>query len=78
MHYLTKPAMALRLVVLEASNIVEIDFTAAHRLSEAIKFCHEQGILFAVARLESVRAQDSFRRFGISDLVGNEDFYHSV
>jgi len=78
MHYLTKPAMALRLVVLEASNIVEIDFTAAHRLSEAIKFCHEQGILFAVARLESVRAQDSFRRFGIRDLVGNEHFYHSV
>jgi MFS superfamily sulfate permease-like transporter len=77
-YYLTKPATWPRLVVLEASNIVEIDFTAAHTLSETIKFCRDRDILFAVARLESVRAQDSFRRFGIRDLVGNERFYHSV
>jgi len=77
-HYLTKPVRPPRLVVLEASNIVEMDFTAAHTLSEAIKLCRARGILFAVARLESVRAQDSFRRFGICDLVGNEHFYHSV
>src|SRR5690348_17210473 len=32
----------------------------------------------AVARPESVRAQDSIRRFAIGDLVGNEHFYHSV
>jgi MFS superfamily sulfate permease-like transporter len=68
----------LQLVVLEASSIVEIDFTAAHALREAIDFCRSQGILFAVARLESMRAQDSFRRFGITDIVGNEHFYHSV
>jgi MFS superfamily sulfate permease-like transporter len=67
-----------QLVVLEASSIVEIDFTAAHALREAIDFCRSQGILFAVARLESMRAQDSFRRFGITDIVGNEHFYHSV
>lgn len=78
MHYLTQAAKPPRLVVLEASNIVEMDFTAAHRLAEAINFCRDRGILFAVARLESVRAQDSFTRFGIRKLVGNEHFYHSV
>lgn len=77
-RYLDKRAMSLRLVVLEASNIVEIDFTAARALAEAVERCNDRGILFAVARLESVRAQDSFRRFGLTILVGNEHFYHSV
>lgn len=78
MHVLNQSRSTLRLVVLEASNIVEMDFTAAHKLAETIDFCHGQGIQFAVARLESVRAQKSFARFGIGDLVGNEHFYHSV
>ncbi|HLY04114.1 MAG TPA: SulP family inorganic anion transporter [Rhizomicrobium sp.] len=78
MRYLTDAQTPLRVVVLEASNIVEMDFTAAHTLAEAINFCRNRGIHFAVARLESVRAQDSFTRFGIRNLVGNEHFYHSV
>lgn len=78
MRYLDKGAMSMPLVVLEASNIVEIDFTAARALAEAAERCHDRNILFAVARLESVRAQDSFRRFGLTDLIGNEHFYHSV
>lgn len=78
MHHLDRAEMPLHLVVLEASNIVEIDFTAAHRLADTIKLCRDRGLIFAVARLESQRAQDSFRRFGITNLVGNEHFYHSV
>ena len=78
MHHLTHASTPLRLVILEASSIVEIDFTAAHTLCEAVSFCRDRGVLFAVARLESLRAQDSFRRFGITEVIGNEHFYHSV
>lgn len=78
MNYLAKAETPPRLVVLEASNIVEMDFTAAQRISDVIKFCGDRHILFAVARLESQRAQESFTRFGIRGLVGNERFYHSV
>ncbi|HEY6579449.1 MAG TPA: SulP family inorganic anion transporter, partial [Rhizomicrobium sp.] len=67
-----------KLVVLEASSIVEIDFTAAHALAEVAGFCRDKGVAFAVARLESVRAQQSFKRFGIVDLVGASRIYRSV
>ena len=77
MESLRRPPLP-RLIVLEASSIVEIDFTAAHTLCEAVSFCRDRGVLFAVARLESLRAQDSFRRFGITEVIGNEHFYHSV
>jgi MFS superfamily sulfate permease-like transporter len=78
MHRLTHASTPLRLVILEASSIVEIDFTAAHTLCEVVKFCRDRGLPFAVARLESLRAQDSFKHFGITDIVGNGRFYHSV
>lgn len=68
----------VRLVVLEAGNIVEIDFTAAHVMSEVVRACRDRGARFAIARLESVRAQQSLRRFGIVDLVGSAHIYRSV
>ncbi|MGH6794954.1 MAG: SulP family inorganic anion transporter [Methylocella sp.] len=68
----------LDLIVLEASSIVEIDFTAAQILIEFIEFCAQSKIRFAVARLESVRAQDAFERLGITDAVHPDHFFHSV
>lgn len=68
----------LHLVVLEASSIVEIDFTAAHILGEAAELCRSKGAMFAVARLESIRAQQSFSRFGVMQTVGPAHFFHSV
>ena len=56
-----------RLIVLEATGIVEIDFTAAQILRDLIRRCHADGVDFAIARLESVRAQDAMARFGIDD-----------
>src|ERR1700761_1711766 len=46
---------APRLLVLEASGMVEIDFTAAQVLLDLLKDCREGGVTAAVARLESVR-----------------------
>jgi MFS superfamily sulfate permease-like transporter len=67
-----------RLLVLEATGIVEIDFTAAQVLAEIIKQCHDDGIDFAIARLESSRAQQAIVRFGIDTLLGPDRQFHSV
>ena len=68
----------LDLIVLEASSIVEIDFTAAQILIEFTEFCAQSNIRFAVARLESVRAAEAFERLGITDAVHRDHFFHSV
>jgi sulfate permease, SulP family len=67
-----------RLLVLEATGIVEIDFTAAQVLTDLIRRCHADGVDFAIARLESVRAQDAMTRFGIGELLGPDHLFQSV
>ena len=68
----------VKLVVLEASNIVEIDYTAAQALIDTIRHCRDKGAVFAIARMESLRAQAALKRFGIADIVGAERIFHSV
>jgi MFS superfamily sulfate permease-like transporter len=68
----------LRLFVLEASSIVEIDYTAAQVLGEVIDQVHGQGAAFAVARLESLRAQAAFERFGVNRRLGPGRLFHTV
>ena len=67
-----------RLIVLEATGIVEIDFTAAQILRDLIRRCHADGVDFAIARLELVRAQAAMTRFGIDELLGPNRSFHSV
>jgi MFS superfamily sulfate permease-like transporter len=67
-----------RLVVLEASSIVAIDYTAAEVLADVIGKCRAAGADFAVARLESVRAQESLACFGVVKLLGADHIFHSV
>jgi MFS superfamily sulfate permease-like transporter len=57
---------------------VEIDFTAAQILSDTIRACRSAGVDFALARLESIRAQDAIQRFGIDALLGTGHLFHSV
>jgi MFS superfamily sulfate permease-like transporter len=68
----------VRLVILEASSIVEIDYTAARILDEAIRHCRAQGVDFAIARLESVRAQAALERFGVLATLRQGRLFHSV
>lgn len=68
----------LSLFVLEATGIVEIDFTAAQILSDLIKTCRAEGTSFAIARLESERAQQALERFGILPLLAEGRLFHSV
>jgi MFS superfamily sulfate permease-like transporter len=67
-----------RLVVLEASGIAEIDYTAAQTLLGIIGQCRMRGIDFAIARLGSARAELAMRRFGVLALIGDNRLFHSV
>jgi MFS superfamily sulfate permease-like transporter len=69
---------APRLLVLEASGMPEIDFTAAQDLRDLFRECRTQGVTVAVARLESLRAQDAFERFGLFDVLPRDRVFHSV
>ena len=68
----------LSLVVLEASGIADIDFTAAQAMKEVIARYQARGVRIAIARLESVRAQDALTRFGILTALGANHLFHSV
>ena len=69
---------APKLLVLEATGIVEVDFTAAQMLLDLIGECRKQGVTFAVARLESPRAQRAFERFGIYEVLPQNHIFQSV
>jgi sulfate permease, SulP family len=71
-------AQQLHLIVLEATGIVEIDFTAAQILSDTIDTCRSLGIGFAIARLESARAQQAIEKFGIDALLESGRQFYSV
>ena len=68
----------VRLLVLEASSIVEIDFTASEVLNDVVAKAHDARMDFAVARLESVRAQAAFDRFGVIERLGPNRVFQSV
>jgi MFS superfamily sulfate permease-like transporter len=69
---------APRLLVLEASGMLEIDFTAAQELRDLFRESRTQGVTVAVARLESLRAQDAFERFGLFDVLPRDRLFRSV
>jgi SulP family sulfate permease len=75
---IARRATPVRLVVLEASSIIAIDFTASEILAALIRHCQGSGMIFAMSRLESIRAQEALSRFGIMELLGEDHFFHSV
>jgi MFS superfamily sulfate permease-like transporter len=68
----------VQLFVLEATGIVQIDYTAAQVLIGVIRECHEQNIVFAIARLESTRAQEALTRFHVHDVLQPDRIFRSV
>jgi MFS superfamily sulfate permease-like transporter len=67
-----------RLIVIEANALVEIDYTGATVLADLIRGLRSRGVDVAVARLESVRAQQSFARLGLSAAIGPDHVFRSV
>jgi sulfate permease, SulP family len=74
----------LKLIVLEASSIDAIDYTAARTLHHVIQACHDKGVDFAIARLESLRAKAALKAYGLLDALGRpggrgkDRLFHSV
>jgi MFS superfamily sulfate permease-like transporter len=68
----------VKLAVLEAAGVVMIDFTAARALEDVVKTCRAAGVDFAVARLESVAAEEAFARLGLTELIGADHIFPSV
>ena len=68
----------VRLFVLEAGGIAAIDYTASAVLADVIRHCRAAGTDVAVARLESVRAQEALDCFGVTALLGEDHVFHSV
>ena len=68
----------VKAIVLEASSIVELDFSGARMLETEIRDWKSRGVDFYIARLESVRAGQALERFGIIALLGEQCIFHSV
>ncbi len=68
----------VRLLGIEANSLVAIDYTAAQGLAGVIRRLRGQGTEVAFARLESVRAQQGFARFGLDRLIGPDHLFASV
>jgi SulP family sulfate permease len=67
-----------KLIVIEANALVEIDYTGATVLADLVHRLRNGGFDVAVARLESLRAQQSFERLGLFTLLGSDHVFRSV
>ena len=68
----------MRLLVIEANAVGEIDYTGATVLAVLVSRLRAGGVDVAFARLESLRAQQSFARQGLEALIGRDHLFHSV
>jgi len=68
----------VKLLVIEGSGIIEIDYTGAQLLQQTIADLRERGIEVALARLSDTRAQASARRTGLIEVLGEHRVFKSV
>jgi len=75
---ISNAARPIRVVVLEANGIAEIDYTAAQTLIGLIDWCRVAKISLAIARLESLRAQAALERFHVLERLGRDRVFLTV
>ena len=68
----------VRLIIIEASGIVGIDYTGSRILQETIIALHAQGIVVALARLSAERAQIQAEQTGLLACLGVARVFKSV
>ena len=68
----------VRLLVIEANGIIDIDYTGSQTLSRVITNLRVRNIDVAIARLSDGRAQAQARRTGLIDAIGVERVFMSV
>jgi len=66
------------ILILEAGSIAAIDYTAAQSLLSVIAACRATSCVFAIARVESVRARQALQQFGVTAEIGTDHVFHSV
>jgi MFS superfamily sulfate permease-like transporter len=67
----------VRVLVLDAIGMSDIDFTGTRALGRVIAACERDGIAIGVARA-SDRVRESLRRSGLEARIGEERFYPAV
>jgi sulfate permease, SulP family len=68
----------VRLLVIEANGIIEIDYTAAQILRRVFTELRATNIVVALARLSDERAQAQAHRTGLIDTIGPDRVFMSV
>src|SRR5262249_12163685 len=68
----------VRLVVIEASGMIDIDYTGSQTLQRTIAGLRARSIEVAIARLSGERAQDRAGRTGLIAAIGAERVFKSV
>ena len=68
----------VRLLVIEANGIIDIDYTGSQTLSRVITNLRVRNIDVTIARLSDGRAQAQARRTGLIDAIGVERVFMSV
>jgi sulfate permease, SulP family len=68
----------VKLLVIEASGIIDIDYTGAQLLRRAIVDLRKRGITVAIARLSHEQAQREAGRTGLVQSVGKDHVFMSV
>ena len=68
----------VRLLVIEASGMIEIDYTGSQTLQQVIAELRARSIEVAMARLSDQRAQAEAKRTGLITALGSERVFKSV
>jgi sulfate permease, SulP family len=68
----------VRLVVIEASGVTDIDYTGAIVLRQVMETLRAKGIQVALARLSAERAHEHAARTGLLEVFGTEWVFRSV
>jgi SulP family sulfate permease len=66
------------LLVIEASGIIDIDYTGSKILQQAFADLKAKGIVVAIARLSEKRARDEADRSGLIEAIGADHVFLSV
>ena len=66
------------LVVIEATGVIEVDFTGSEMMAQTIRNLRQQGTEVCFARLESDRARSAASRSGLLEVIGKGHIFRSV
>ncbi len=78
LHAIEQRQEPIRLVIVEASGMIGIDYTGSRRLQQAIVGLRSRSIDVAIARLSAERAQHQAERTGLLKALGEDHVFRTV